>query len=150
LNRDVFAKEWGIDFENHPRGGVTGVEPVVARSKREITMIQRKDSKVGAGLGKTTGWTHRLSLARRGINMINGASYDRIDDAGLHITVNNKPILIEADTIIICAGQDPKRDLYELLIAEGLAAELVGGAFEAKELDAKAAIKQASEMAAVV
>ena len=82
--------------------------------------------------------------------MINGASYDRIDDEGLHITVNNKPILIEADTIIICAGQDSKRDLYELLTAEGLAAELVGGAFEAKELDAKAAIKQASEMAAVV
>jgi len=150
LDREVFAREWGIDFENHPRGGVTGVEPVVAKSKREVTMIQRKDSKVGAGLGKTTGWTHRLSLTRRGINMINAANYDRIDDEGLHITVNNNPILIEADTIIVCAGQDPKRDLYEVLMAEGLPAELVGGAFEAKELDAKAAIKQASEMAAVI
>ena len=150
MDRDIFAKEWGIDFDNHPRGGVTGVEPVVARSQREVTMIQRKDSKVGAGLGKTTGWTHRLSLTRRGINMINGASYERIDDDGLHITVNNKPILIEADTIIVCAGQDPKRDLYETLIAQGLPAELVGGAFEAKELDAKAAIKQASERAAAI
>ncbi|WP_417608589.1 FAD-dependent oxidoreductase [Parasphingorhabdus sp.] len=150
LDRDLFAKEWGVDFENHPRGGVTGVEPVVAKSKREVTMIQRKDTKVGAGLGKTTGWTHRITLARRGINMINGATYDKIDDDGLHITVNNNPMLIEADTVIICAGQDPKRDLYEMLIAEGLSAELVGGAFEAKELDAKAAIKQASEMAAVV
>ena len=150
LDRDLFAKEWGVDFENHPRGGVTGVEPVVAKSKREVTMIQRKDTKVGAGLGKTTGWTHRITLARRGINMINGATYDKIDDDGLHITVNNNPMLIEADTVIICAGQDPKRDLYETLIAEGLSAELVGGAFEAKELDAKAAIKQASEMAAVV
>lgn len=150
MDRDVFAKEWGIDFDNHPRGGVTGVEPVVARSQREVTMIQRKDSKVGAGLGKTTGWTHRLSLTRRGINMINGASYERIDDDGLHITVNDKPILIEADTIIVCAGQDPKRDLYETLIAQGFPAELVGGAFEAKELDAKAAIKQASEMAAAI
>ncbi|PHR20598.1 MAG: NADPH-dependent 2,4-dienoyl-CoA reductase [Sphingopyxis sp.] len=150
LDRDLFAKEWGVDFENHPRGGVTGVEPVVAKSKREVTMIQRKDTKVGAGLGKTTGWTHRITLARRGINMINGATYDKIDDDGLHITVNNNPMLIEADTVIICAGQDPKRDLYEMLIADGLSAELVGGAFEAKELDAKAAIKQASEMAAVV
>ena len=150
LDRDVFAQEWGIDFENHPRGGVTGVEPIVAKSKREVTMIQRKDGKVGAGLGKTTGWTHRLSLTRRGINMINAANYDRIDDDGLHITVNNNPMLVAADTIIICAGQDPKRDLYEILTAEGLPAELVGGAFEAKELDAKAAIKQASEMAAVI
>lgn len=150
LDRDLFAKEWGVDFENHPRGGVTGVEPVVAKSKREVTMIQRKDTKVGAGLGKTTGWTHRITLARRGINMINGATYDKIDDDGLHITVNNNPMLIEADTVIICAGQDPKRDLYEMLMADGLSAELVGGAFEAKELDAKAAIKQASEMAAVV
>ncbi len=150
MDRAVFAKEWGIDFENHPRGGVTGVEPIVAKSEREVTMIQRKDSKVGAGLGKTTGWTHRLSLTRRGINMINGANYERIDDDGLHITVNNQPILVEADTIIVCAGQDPNRDLYENLMANGLSAELVGGAYEAKELDAKAAIKQASEMAATV
>lgn len=150
MDRAVFAKEWGIDFENHPRGGVTGVEPIVAKSEREVTMIQRKDSKVGAGLGKTTGWTHRLSLTRRGINMINGANYERIDDDGLHITVNNQPILVEADTIIVCAGQDPNRDLYDNLMANGLSAELVGGAYEAKELDAKAAIKQASEMAATV
>ena len=150
VDRDVFAKEWGVDFENHPRGGVTGVEPVVARSAREITMIQRKESRVGAGLGKTTGWTHRLSLARRGINMINGASYDRVDDAGLHITVNNKPILLEVDSVILCAGQLPKRDLYDGLAQLSLSAELIGGAFEARELDAKAAIKQASEMAAAI
>lgn len=150
LDRDVFAKEWGVDFDNHPRGGVTGVEPIVIRSKREVTMIQRKDGKVGAGLGKTTGWTHRITLARRGINMINGATYDKIDDDGLHIKVNDQPMLIAADTIIVCAGQDPKRDLYDILMAEGLSADLVGGAFEAKELDAKAAIKQACEMAAVI
>lgn len=150
VDRDVFAKEWGVDFENHPRGGVTGVEPVVARSAREITMIQRKDSRVGSGLGKTTGWTHRLSLARRGINMINGARYDRVDDAGLHITVDNKPILLDVDTVILCAGQLPKRDLYDGLAALDLNADLIGGAFEARELDAKAAIKQASEMAAAI
>ena len=150
VDRDVFAKEWGVDFDNHPRGGVTGVEPVVARSAREITMIQRKDSRVGSGLGKTTGWTHRLSLARRGINMINGAHYDRVDDAGLHITVDNKPILLDVDTVILCAGQLPKRDLYDGLAALDLTADLIGGAFEARELDAKAAIKQASEMAAAI
>ena len=150
IDRSVFAKEWGVDFENHPRGGVTGVEPVVARSEREITMIQRKESRVGSGLGKTTGWTHRLSLARRGINMINGARYDKVDDAGLHITVDNKPILLAVDSVILCAGQIPKRDLYDGLAALDLTAELVGGAFEARELDAKAAIKQASEMAAAI
>jgi len=150
IDRNVFAKEWGVDFENHPRGGVTGVEPVVARSEREITMIQRKESRVGSGLGKTTGWTHRLSLARRGINMINGARYDKVDDAGLHITVENKPILLAVDSVILCAGQIPKRDLYDGLAALDLTAELVGGAFEARELDAKAAIKQASEMAAAI
>ena len=150
VDRDIFAKEWGVDFDNHPRGGGTGVEPVVARSAREITMIQRKDSRVGSGLGKTTGWTHRLSLARRGINMINGARYDRVDDAGLHITVDNNPILLDVDTVILCAGQLPKRDLYDGLAALNLTADLIGGAFEARELDAKAAIKQASEMAAVI
>ena len=150
IDRDVFAKEWGVDFENHPRGGVTGVEPVVARAAREITMIQRKESRVGSGLGKTTGWTHRLSLARRGVNMINGARYDKVDDAGLHISVDNKPILLEVDSVILCAGQTPKRDVYDGLVALNQSAELVGGAFEARELDAKAAIKQASEMAATI
>lgn len=148
IDKNVFAKEWGVDFKNHPRGGVTGVEPVVAKSDREITMLQRKDTRVGAGLGKTTGWTHRLTLGRRGINMINNVEYLKIDDDGLHISQGAQPMLIEADTIIICAGQDPLRDLYDELQSAGLSAELIGGAFEAKELDAKAAIKQASYLAA--
>ncbi|GAB5480457.1 MAG: NADPH-dependent 2,4-dienoyl-CoA reductase [Parasphingorhabdus sp.] len=150
VDRDVFAAEWGVDFENHPRGGVTGVEPKVAKSDREITLLQRKESRVGAGLGKTTGWTHRLTLARRGVGMMNGVEYVKIDDDGLHILQNDQPQIIEADTIIICAGQDPLRDLYNDLEAQGLRAELIGGAYEAKELDAKAAINQASYMAAAV
>ncbi|WP_229953948.1 NADPH-dependent 2,4-dienoyl-CoA reductase [Parasphingorhabdus litoris] len=150
VDRDVFAAEWGVDFENHPRGGVTGVEPKVAKADREITLLQRKESRVGAGLGKTTGWTHRITLARRGVNMVNGVEYVKIDDDGLHILQNGQPEVMEADTIIICAGQDPLRDTYDALIAEGLKPELVGGAYEAKELDAKAAINQASHMAAVV
>ena len=150
VDRDVFAAEWGVDFENHPRGGVTGVEPKVAKSDREITLLQRKESRVGAGLGKTTGWTHRLTLARRGVGMMNGVEYVKIDDEGLHILQNDQPQVIEADTVIICAGQDPLRDLYDDLEAKGLPAELIGGAYEAKELDAKAAINQASYMAAAV
>ncbi|WP_422342912.1 FAD-dependent oxidoreductase [Parasphingorhabdus sp.] len=150
VDRDVFAAEWGVDFENHPRGGVTGVEPKVAKSDREITLLQRKESRVGAGLGKTTGWTHRLTLARRGVNMMNGVEYVKIDDAGLHILQGGTPEVLDADTIIICAGQDPLRELYDSLIEDGLAPQLVGGAYEAKELDAKAAINQASHMAAAV
>jgi 2,4-dienoyl-CoA reductase (NADPH2) len=148
LDRNVFAAEWGVDFENHPRGGVTGVEPRVAASDREVFLLQRKDSKVGAGLGKTTGWTHRITLARRGVKMMNAVEYVKIDDAGLHVLIGGQPDLLEVDTIIICAGQEPKRELYDELVAMGLSAELIGGAYEAAELDAKAAIKQASYLAA--
>ncbi len=150
VDHDVFAAEWGVDFENHPRGGVTGVEPRVTKSDREITLLQRKESRVGAGLGKTTGWTHRITLTRRGVGMMNGVEYVKIDDSGLHILQNGQPQLLEVDTIIICAGQDPLRDLYDDLSAEGVKAELVGGAYEAMELDAKAAINQATYMAAAV
>ncbi len=148
LDRDVFAAEWGVDFENHPRGGVTGVEPRVAKSEREVFLLQRKDSKVGGGLGKTTGWTHRITLARRGVKMMNGVEYLKIDDSGLHILQGGLPELLEVDTIIICAGQDPARGLFDELAEMGVQAELIGGAFEAAELDAKAAIKQASYLAA--
>lgn len=150
LDRDVFAAEWGIDFENHPRGGVTGVEPKVAPSPREITMLQRKETKVGAGLGKTTGWTHRMSLRRRGITMMNAVDYQRIDDDGLHILHDNEPHCLPVDTVIICAGQEPMRALFDAVDAKGISAELVGGAFEASELDAKAAIYQASHSAAEI
>ena len=148
LDKAVFAKEWGVDFENHPRGGVTGIEPQVARADREIFLMQRKETSVGKGLGKTTGWTHRLTLQRRGVKMMNAIEYRKIDDAGLHITVNGQPDILEVDTVIICAGQEPLRELFDTLEEKGVSAELVGGAFEAAELDAKAAIKQASELAA--
>jgi 2,4-dienoyl-CoA reductase (NADPH2) len=150
MDIDVFAKEWGIDFENHPRGGVTGVEPEVARADREVWLMQRKDTPVGRGLGKTTGWTHRLTLSRRGVNMLNAVEYVRIDDEGLHLLVANQPKTLAVDTVIVCAGQEPLQVLHEELKAAGLSSELVGGAHEAKELDAKAAINQASWLAALV
>ena len=145
LDKAVFAKEWGVDFDNHPRGGVTGVEPEVASADREIFLMQRKETNVGKGLGKTTGWTHRLTLQRRGVKMMNAIDYRKIDDAGLHITANGQPDILDVDTVIICAGQEPLRDLYDTLENNGVSVELVGGAYEAAELDAKAAIKQASE-----
>ncbi len=148
LDIDVFAKEWGIDFKNHPRGGVTGIEPQTARATREVYLMQRKDSRVGRGLGKTTGWTHRLTLARRGVKMLNGVDYIGIDDAGLHILLNGKPELLGVDQVIICAGQESRTGLYDALQAAGVTAALVGGAYKAAELDAKAAIYQASHMAA--
>ncbi|PZN94657.1 MAG: NADPH-dependent 2,4-dienoyl-CoA reductase [Alphaproteobacteria bacterium] len=145
----VFAKEWGIDFANHPRGGVTGIVPEVARADREVTLLQRKASAPGKGLGKTTGWTHKLTLQRRGVRMVGGVEYLRVDDEGLHTLVNGEPQLFAVDTVVICAGQVPLRALYDELVAAGVEAELIGGAYEAMELDAKRAINQASELAAV-
>jgi hypothetical protein len=87
---DVFAREWGIDFANHPRGGVTGVVPQVASSGRSVTLLQRKTDPVGKTLGRTTGWTHRATLARRGVRMVNGVEYLKVDDAGLHVRVSRR------------------------------------------------------------
>ena len=150
LDRDVFAREWGIDFDNHPRGGVTGVVPQVERADRQVYLLQRKSSPMGRGLGKTTGWTHRISLAQRGVVMLNSVEYLKIDDDGLHITRDGAPSILEVDTIIICAGQLPFRSLYDNLVALDQDVSLIGGAFEAAELDAKAAISQASHLAAQI
>jgi len=147
---NVFAREWGIDFQNHPRGGVTGVTPEVARADRTVYLMQRKPDPLGKTLGRTTGWTHRMTLGRRGVQMINGVEYRRIDDAGLHAMVMGQPRLFEVDTVIVCAGQMPLRALHDELNALGVKSSLVGGAFEAAELDAKRAINQASRLAATV
>ena len=151
LNIDKFAKEWGIDFENHPRGGVTGVEPVVEPSPREVWLLQRKTSRVGRGLGKTTGWTHRISLRRKGVRMEGGVEYNYIDDDGLHCVIGGEPQILEVDTIIVCAGQEPLRDVYdEISSINKIPLTLIGGADEAIELDAKRAIDQAARLAAVI
>ncbi len=150
LDIDTFAREWGIDFKNHPRGGVTGVEPVVESADREVYLMQRKTTPVGRGLGKTTGWTHRISLTRRGVKMINGVEYLKIDDDGLHVAIRNERRLLDVDTVIVCTGQMPLRTLYDELRDSGLSVTLVGGAYEAAELDAKRAINQACHLAAAV
>ena len=149
-NIEAFAREWGIDFVNHPRGGVTGVTPVIECAPRSIYLMQRKPDALGKTLGKTTGWTHKATLKKRGVCMISGVQYVGIDDDGLHTLVNGEPRTFEVDTIILCTGQEPLRDLFEGLKAVGVNAKLIGGAHEAAELDAKRAIDEASRLAAVI
>ena len=143
----TFCREWGVDFVGHPRGGVTGLVPQIEQSGREVVILQRRDGAPGKTLGRTTGWTHRLSLVRRGVKMIGGVTYLKIDDDGLHTLVNGEPRLFQVDTVIICAGQEPERGLYDALVARGMAAKLIGGASAAMELDAKRAIAEATELA---
>jgi 2,4-dienoyl-CoA reductase (NADPH2) len=143
-----FNREWGIDTDLAARGGVEGVRPDPLVSSRQIVLLQRKTSKPGQGLGKTTGWIHRLQLRKQGVEALAGVSYDRIDDSGLHFTVGGESRVLDVDTVIICAGQEPMRRLARQLEGGGVDHTLVGGAFEARELDAKRAIDQATRVAA--
>ena len=142
-----FAREWGIDTTLAGRGGLTSAPPP-AQPQREVWLLQRKATKLGEGLGKTTGWVHRIELKRRGVHMAGGVSYERIDDDGLHVRIADRPSVIAADTIVVCAGQEPLRELLAPLAARGRTAHLIGGADVATELDAKRAIRQAAELAA--
>lgn len=148
LNVSKFLDEWGIDHDLEVRGGIEGIEPKVEPSPRAVFLMQRKETKVGAKLGKTTGWIHRLTLKHKAVKMINGIQYDKISDEGLHITRKEKAEVMDVDTIILCAGQLSKRDLLEPLEKLGKKPILIGGADFASELDAKRAIKQGSEVAA--
>lgn len=149
LDRDVFAREWGVDFDNHPRGGVQGVNPHVEIADRKIYLLQRKTSKIGDSLAPTTGWSHKISLARRGIKMMNAIKYDKIDDEGLHITIDNKPTVLNVDSIIVCAGQESDRSIYDELESVPNR-HLIGGADVAQEIDAKRAIDQGCRLAAAI
>jgi len=149
-NIAAFLKEWGIDGTNEAPGGIEGVVPSPEPSPREIFLLQRKESKVGAGLGKTTGWIHRSALKNRQVRMMNSVTYDRIDDQGLHITVKGKPQLLEVDNVVICAGQHSNTALHDSLKAKGVTVHLIGGAKLAAELDAKRAIDEGSRVAAAL
>ncbi|GAA2818305.1 NADPH-dependent 2,4-dienoyl-CoA reductase [Kitasatospora sp. CM 4170] len=148
LNPPVFQAKWGIDPEYRERGGLT--RPVAPKPPRSVHLLQRKTGKVGAGLGKTTGWIHRTELKHRGVVMVPGVTYDLIDDAGLHITVDGERQLLPVDTVVLCTGQEPRRDLDAALRERGLTPHLIGGADVAAELDAKRAIKQGTELAAAL
>ncbi len=149
LNPTTFMAEWGIDASFESAGGVTDFNPVHAPN-REIFLLQRKQTKVGKGLGKSTGWIHRRSLAMRDVQMLNGCEYVRIDDEGLHITVNGEARLLAVDHIIVCAGQEPLRELQSPLEQLGKSVHLIGGADVAAELDAKRAIDQGTRVAAAL
>ena len=148
LNPQKFYDEWGIDTTYAQVGGLK--HPDVETSPREVYLLQRKAKSVGAGLGKTTGWIHRTGLKHRDVKMIAGASYDKIDHQGLHITVDGQPRVLEVDNVVICAGQESYTAMYEQLQAEGKNVHLIGGAKEAGELDAKRAIRQGAELAAII
>ena len=148
LDRELFMREWGITDPEKERGGIAMAGAKPQPSPREIHLLQRKPGKLGAGLGKTTGWIHRSSLKMKKVRNIAGATYDLIDDRGLHYTVDDRPYLLEVDNVVICAGQLPRRDLYSDLIDAGANAQLIGGADVAAELDAKRAINQGARLAA--
>ena len=143
-----YRAEWGIDPDYRHRGGV--IAPAQAEARREVFLLQRKAAKVGEGLAKTTGWIRRTLLKRRGVQMIAGVEYERIDDAGLHIRVGGQPRLLEVDTIVVCAGQEPRRELVAGLERAGLPTTLIGGADVATELDAKRAIEQGMQVALAI
>ena len=147
----AWKAEWGVGDPEDQRGGLApeGAQP--EPPARQVTLLQRKASKVGKGLGKTTGWIHRAALKMKNVQMVGGVNYERIDAKGLHVSfgeARENPTLIEADTIVLCAGQEPQRDLADALEQAGITAHVIGGADVAAELDAKRAIDQGSRLAA--
>lgn len=148
LSVDEWSAVWGVDKDYQERGALKPAQ--AEHSPREVFLLQRKTSKVGAGLGKTSGWVHRATLAKKGVKMLPGCSYKAVTDSGLLIERDGQEQLLEVDHIIVCAGQVPFRSLYDELQAQGVKVHLIGGADVAAELDAKRAIRQGAELAAAI
>jgi 2,4-dienoyl-CoA reductase (NADPH2) len=144
----AFMREWGIDMTLTSRGGLA--EEAEPQSPREIWLLQRKPTPAGRDLGKTTGWVHRLALKRRGVRMLSGVAYERIDDAGLTIRHGGESRLLAVENVVVCAGQEPRRELVEGLDRAGVKARLIGGSLHAAELDAKRAIDEGCRLAAAL
>ena len=146
-----WLKEWGIDPNNEARGGIEGIRPQIPISPREIVMFQRTEGKVGAKLGKTTGWIHRTNLKKKKVRMVDGVEYLKIDEEGLHYRDKDDSIKVFAcDTVVICAGQLSQKELEHPIMAMNKPVHLIGGASVAAELDAKRAINQAARLAAII
>ncbi len=145
-SRQQFCEQWGIDMSLTHRGGIHPHE-IDHRSKHNITLCQRKAGKLGKNLGKTTGWIHRTVLKQHQVKMLDEVIYEKIDDAGLHITRQQESHVIAADNIIICAGQVSEKSLADSLQATDISVHCIGGAYQALELDAKSAIAQATKLA---
>ena len=148
LNINAWLKEWGIDKNLEARAGIENVKPVFEPSPREVFMFKRSKGKFGGNLGQTTGWIHRSTLKKKKVQFISEVQYTKIDDKGLHYTQNEKAKILEVDTIVICAGQVPFKELYQPLLGAGKKVHVIGGADFASELDAKRAINQGSRLAA--
>jgi len=147
----AWQREWGVGDPSTSRGGL--VKPEVGAPARQVYLLQRKATQPGKGLGKTTGWIHRAALKKKKVEMLAGANYESIDARGLHLTFGEKrenPTLLEVDTIVLCAGQLPLDELVAPLKANGVKTHVIGGAFEAGELDAKRAINQAVRLALTI
>ena len=145
---EEWQAHWGVGDPALHAGGVTEKKP--RTPAREVYLLQRKTTPIGKGLAKTSGWAHRAVLKDSGVTMLPGVTYDRVDDDGLHVSVDGEPRVLDVDTVVVCAGQESVRGLYDDLLAAGVTAHLVGGADVAAELDAKRAIKQATELAAAL
>ena len=150
LKTKLFMEEWGVDMNFTARGGIQKVKPKPLETKRQIYLLQRKSGKVGASLGKTTGWIHRFSLRNKDVKMINSVKYNKIDDKGLNYFKNNKEFILDVDHIVICAGQLSNNKIFDSCKEQNPNTEIIGGAFHASELDAKKAIDQAVRSAAKV
>ena len=151
LDLPAWLQEWGVTDPALSRGGLRPEGPQPTPPAREVVMLQRKKGKLGAGLGKTTGWIHRASLKMKAVEMVDGVNYERIGDEGLLVSFGEEretPTWIACDNIVLCAGQVPLRALADALLASGKPVHVIGGAFEAGELDAKKAIDQAARLAA--
>ena len=151
LDLPAWKAEWGITDPAEARGGLATAGPHVTPPARHVTLLQRKKGKLGAGLGKTTGWIHRTTLKMKAVEMVGGVNYERIADEGLLVSYGDKrenPTWIACDTVVLCAGQVPLRALAQALEGQGIKPHLIGGALEAGELDAKRAIDQAARLAA--
>ncbi|MCZ8157167.1 MAG: FAD-dependent oxidoreductase, partial [Leptospira sp.] len=145
FTKENYLKEWGIDTSISGNGGLATKSEM--KSDRKVTMLKRSSSKFGGNLGKTTGWIHKTSLEDRKVDQIAGVEYKSIDKEGVLISVKGVERKITADTVVICAGQDSRRELFAPLQAAGLKVHLIGGADLASELDAKRAIDQGTRLA---
>ena len=148
LDLDAWMSEWGVTDPEQSPGGLAKPKP--SPSPRQVHLLQRKKSGIGAGLGKTSGWVHRAALKAKRVEQLTGVDYQRIDDEGLHLTIDGQPRVLDVDTVVVCAGQEPVRDLADELRAAGLPVHLIGGADVAAELDAKRAIDQGTRLAATL
>jgi 2,4-dienoyl-CoA reductase (NADPH2) len=143
-----WADEWGVDTQLAHRGGLK--KPAPEAPAREVWLLQRTPGRLGARLNKTTGWVHRATLKGKGVNMLGAVSYERFDADGLHLIVDGAAQTLAVDNVVVCAGQEPNRELADALRGAGVAVHVIGGADVAAELDAKRAIAQGTRLAATL